>query len=157
MAAINTRLVSTMDVFANCQSARQEPRSRNIRASHTQEYHCRESTDKKKENNKGALVANISRDKARKSARKAGLKPGKSGYPQRFYNRGGLKFAKPCNKKKHDIYEYPIVADQRSDYPKEQKGANPGRVRVYYDQYFNICGVGLKANKDNSGNPHLCT
>ncbi|PGH21297.1 hypothetical protein AJ80_03347 [Polytolypa hystricis UAMH7299] len=118
---------------------------------------CRESTDKDKKNNKGALVVTISRDKALASAKRAGLKAGKSGYPQRFGNLGGLQFAKPCNKKGHDVYEYPIVKDQKSDYPKEQKGANPGRFRVYYDQYLNFCGIGIKANKDNSGNPHLCT
>ncbi|KAK2743089.1 hypothetical protein FQN55_007540 [Onygenales sp. PD_40] len=119
------------------------------------DYACRESTDKAKKNNKGKLVENLSKDKAVAAAKKSGLKAGKSGYPQRFSNKGGLKFAKPCNKKGHDIYEFPIK--KSGNYPKEEKGANPGRFRVYYDQYYNFCGIGMKANKDNSGNPHLCT
>ncbi|KAK2811869.1 hypothetical protein FQN50_001907 [Emmonsiellopsis sp. PD_5] len=119
-----------------------------------QDYACRESTDKAKKNNKGKLVENLSKDKAVAAAKKSGLKAGKSGYPQRFSNKGGLQFAKPCNKKGHDIYEFPIK--KSGDYPKEEKGANPGRFRVYYDQYYNFCGIGMKANKDNSGNPHLC-
>lgn len=95
------------------------------------------------------------------SAKWAGAVDGKtaSGYPKRFYNKGGLHFAKPCNMKGHDIYEFPILKGQKTNYPKDSKkgSANPGPIRVYYDQHFNFCGIGTKPNDDNSGNPHLCT
>ncbi|KAH8691610.1 Ribonuclease/ribotoxin [Talaromyces proteolyticus] len=123
-------------------------------------YHCKKSTDKAKTNNSGALIADISKKKAMESAKYAGATNGGtlSGYPKVFENKGGLQFAKPCNKKGHTVYEFPIVIGQKSNYPKDSKkgNTNPGPIRVYYDQYLNFCGIGTKPNNDNSGAPHLC-
>lgn len=130
-----------------------------IKLTTVQIYYCRKSTDAAQTNNNGALIAQISKNKAMASAKWAGYGKTASGYPKRFYNNERLNFAKPCNMKGHDIYEFPIIIGQKTNFPKDSKkgAANPGPIRVYYDQHFNFCGIGVKPNDDNSGHPHLCT
>ncbi|KAK7744767.1 hypothetical protein SLS62_010070 [Diatrype stigma] len=122
-----------------------------------QVYTCRVGA-----NNDGALLGEVSQDRAIGYLRAAGTKTGTaSGYPKKFGNAGSvLKFASGCTST--NVWELPVLANNKPfDINKKiNKGKalanDPGPMRVYYTDKLKFCGIGTKSNKDNSGNPHNC-
>lgn len=128
-----------------------------IRDGHKKVYTCKVG-----EKNDGALLGEISQDRAIGYFRAAGTKKGTaSGYPKTFGNAGSvLRLASGCTPT--NVWELPVLKSNKPfDINKKiNKGKadenDPGPMRVYYTDKLKFCGIGTKSEMDNSGNPHNC-